>query len=141
MNPTDPTAFPASDTLGRATSRLSGSTLWKSLMVLFKARVVLLLLFAAVGGAFVASDGWPGTWNLITLVIPGAMAAAGASAINQYLEQELDARMERTRQRPLASRALMGRMRAFTFAVSSLQLSSTFPAPSFTPAFACIVIV
>jgi protoheme IX farnesyltransferase len=80
--------------------------LWKSLAVLFKARVVLLLLLAAVGGAFVASDGWPGSGNLIVLVTFGGVAAAGASAINQYLEQELDARMERTRQRPLASQAL-----------------------------------
>lgn len=106
MNQIDPVAYPASNKLGESASRRSGSSLWKSLLVLFKARVVVLLLFAAVGGAFVASDGWPGTWNLIVLVTFGGVAAAGASAINQYLEQELDARMERTKGRPLASHSL-----------------------------------
>jgi protoheme IX farnesyltransferase len=106
MKQIDPAVCPASDKLGRPGARPSNFSLWKSLVVLFKARVVLLLLFAAIGGAFVASDGWPGTWNLVILVTFGALAAAGASAINQYLEQGLDARMERTRQRPLASRSL-----------------------------------
>jgi protoheme IX farnesyltransferase len=82
-----------------------GVSLRKSLMVLFKARVVLLLLFAAVGGMFLVAGGWPGIGTLVLLLVTGGLAAAGASAINQYLEQELDARMERTRQRPLAARS------------------------------------
>ena len=85
----------------------AGVSLRKSLLVLFKVRVVLLLLFAAVAGAFITTSGWPGASTLAVLLIAGGMAAAGASAINQYLEQELDARMERTHRRPLAARAFI----------------------------------
>jgi protoheme IX farnesyltransferase len=75
-------------------------------LVLFKVRVVMLLLFAAVGGAFLAAGGWPGAGNLGVLLLIGGPAAAGASAINQYLERELDARMERTWQRPLVAESI-----------------------------------
>lgn len=67
----------------------------------FKLRIVGLLVFASLGGAFLGARGLPPLFNLATLVIAGAAAAAGASALNQYLERERDASMRRTRNRPL----------------------------------------
>jgi protoheme IX farnesyltransferase len=78
---------------------------WKEtiqlLVVLFKLRIVTLLLLAAAGGAFLGAPGWPGLGPLLLVLITGGMAASGASALNQYLERESDKRMGRTRKRPL----------------------------------------
>ncbi len=75
-------------------------------MVLFKVRIVFLLLLSALGGAFVASQGAPGVGPLILLAITGSLSAMGSSAINEYIERERDAQMLRTKKRPLASGAI-----------------------------------
>jgi protoheme IX farnesyltransferase len=75
----------------------------KTLSVLFKLRIVTLLLFAAVGGAFLGAGGWPGAGRLALLLLTGGLAASGASALNQYLERDSDALMTRTRKRPLVT--------------------------------------
>jgi protoheme IX farnesyltransferase len=93
-----------SDDFGVPLSTAAHPAVWRALIVLFKVRVVMLLLFAAVGGAFLAAGGWPGLGNLALLLVTGGLTASGASAINEYLERELDARMERTRgRRPLVN--------------------------------------
>ena len=78
----------------------------RTLSVLFKLRIVALLLLTAVGGAFLGAQGWPGLGTLTLLLITGGLAAAGSSATNQYLEQETDQRMLRTRHRPLVAGAI-----------------------------------
>jgi len=82
--------------------RLRQAWSWlKLLATLFKVRVVFLLWVAALGGAFLAARGLPDPKALLLLTFSGTLSAAGASAINQYLERERDLHMARTRGRPL----------------------------------------
>lgn len=81
---------------------------WRSwlqlVIVLFKIRIVFLLLMAATGGAFLAARGWPGLGPLVLLWLTGGAAASGASSLNQYLERHSDGEMKRTAaRRPLVN--------------------------------------
>jgi protoheme IX farnesyltransferase len=78
----------------------------RTAMVLFKLRVVFLLLLAAVSGAFLGAQGWPGLGPLLLLIVTGGLAASGASALNQYIERQADEAMSRTRNRPLVTGSL-----------------------------------
>lgn len=85
----------------------SGPGYWLGqLAVLFKVRVVALLLLAAIGGAFLGAGGRPMLVDLAVLALSGFSAAAGASAINQILERDVDGRMKRTLRRPMVTGSL-----------------------------------
>jgi protoheme IX farnesyltransferase len=70
---------------------------------LTKPRIVLLLLFTTVTAMVIAANGVPSLALLVPTIIGGAFAAAGSSAINQYCDRDLDAKMSRTARRPIPS--------------------------------------
>ena len=95
----------ASEETGRPPALSSESVGWRAtlrrLSVLFKSRVVALLVLAAIGGAFLGAGGWPGVGTMLLVIVTGWSAASGSAALNEYLEQEPDSIMARTRARPL----------------------------------------
>ncbi len=68
---------------------------------LAKPRIIPLLLITALGGMMMAERGWPSTGLVVLTLIGGALAAAGAGAINCWIDRDLDGAMLRTRRRPL----------------------------------------
>jgi heme o synthase len=82
--------------------RSAGSVL-RDYVTLTKPRIISLLLLTTVAAMFVADPSGPALSTLLWTVIGGYLAAGGAGAINHYLERDADARMARTRGRPLAS--------------------------------------
>lgn len=75
----------------------------KTYLELMKLRIVLLLCFTTLTTMIVAADGFPDASVLITTWVGGTLAAGGASALNQYLDRDMDARMARTARRPIPS--------------------------------------
>ena len=70
-------------------------------LVLTKPRVVLMVLVTTAVGFYLGSSGRLDLLRLFHTLLGTALAAGGTIALNQYLEREGDALMERTRLRPL----------------------------------------
>jgi protoheme IX farnesyltransferase len=68
---------------------------------LTKPRVTTLVLATTLAGFYLGSRGPLDTGLLIHTLLGTLLVAAGTSALNQYLERDADARMLRTRNRPL----------------------------------------
>jgi protoheme IX farnesyltransferase len=70
---------------------------------LFKARLTTLVLLTTVVGFYLGFRGPMNYLLMLHTLLGTALLAGGASALNQLLEQEYDARMRRTQSRPLPS--------------------------------------
>jgi len=77
--------------------------LLRDYVALTKPRIISLLLLTTVAAMFVADPAGPSLSTILWTMLGGYLAAGGAGAINHYLDREADARMARTRRRPLAS--------------------------------------
>src|SRR5713101_9820438 len=71
------------------------------LVALTKPRVVVMVLVTTLVGYDVGLTGSADYLRMIHLLIGTLLAAGGTLALNQYWERDIDARMERTRVRPL----------------------------------------
>ncbi len=95
------------------------------LAALTKPRVVAMVLVTTLVGYDVGLTGSPDYVRMIHLLIGTLLAAGGTMALNQYWEREVDARMDRTRARPLPAGRLQP-LEALGFGVALTMLGTAF---------------
>ena len=78
-------------------------SVFKSYISLTKPRIIELLLVTTVPTMFLASNGWPNWYLVLATLIGGALAAGGANALNNVVDRDIDALMDRTAHRPLVT--------------------------------------
>lgn len=86
----------------RAKTPLNTRQRAKDFLALSKPLIVGLLLITTYGGLVIGGKAWPSFPLTLWTLLGGALAAGGSSALNQYIDRELDKRMQRTAKRPLA---------------------------------------
>ncbi len=74
-------------------------------IVLIKPRITLLALITAIAGIYIAPVR-PDFYLFFYALVGITLLVAGASALNMFLERDIDGFMERTKDRPLASQRM-----------------------------------
>ena len=74
----------------------------KDFLALSKPLIVGLLLITTYGGLVIGGRAFPSLALTFWTLLGGALAAGGSSALNQFIDRELDKRMQRTAKRPIA---------------------------------------
>lgn len=99
-----------------APARPSLRTTVGAYIALTKPRIIELLLVTTVPTMVVAEGGLPSLWLMVATVFGGTLAAGGSHAVNMYIDRDIDALMERTKNRPLVTGVIPPR-NALVFAV------------------------
>jgi len=86
-------------------------------IALTKPRIISLLLWTTVTTMFVAQPSGLALSTILWTCLGGYLAAGGAGAINHYIDRDIDARMGRTRGRPIVS-GRVEPLRALIFGIS-----------------------
>jgi heme o synthase len=96
---------------------------WRDYVTLTKPRIMSLLLLTGGAGAFVGAGGVPSLGVFAVTMLGLALACGGASALNHYLDRDIDKLMgSRTERRPVASgRVPAGRALEFGLALSAFS--------------------
>ena len=97
---------------------------FNEIMEISKPRIVVLLVITAVTSMYAASKLVAGApeldyWSYLHIIIAGALASAGSSALNHYYDKDIDPKMTRTSTRPIPS----GRMKASHVFIYGLVVS------------------
>ena len=96
---------------------------WRDYYELTKPRVVMLIVFTAVVGMFLAVPGWPGVAAVVFGTAGIGLAASSAAVFNHVLDARIDIHMLRTRGRPLPQgRVSEGNALRFASAICVLSM-------------------
>ncbi len=85
----------------RITNPRTDTSIVKTYVELMKLRIVELLLVTTLPAMIAADGGWPGWWLVFATLFGGTLSSAGANAINQAIDADIDRVMSRTKGRPL----------------------------------------
>ena len=108
---------------GKPLAQRVAPRLWRDYYQLTKPKVVALLLLTAWVGMLLAEPTQASLDEMVLGLGGIGLLAAGAAAMNHSLDHGIDARMRRTRWRPVA-RGRIGSGQAMTFAASLALLAS-----------------
>ena len=78
----------------RITNPRTDTSLLKTYVELMKLRIVELLLITTLPAMVAAARGWPGWWLAFATLFGGTMSSAGANAINQAIDSDIDGGFE-----------------------------------------------
>ncbi len=89
--------------LDTANHTVSKPTLFSSFVAITKARLAISVVFSTVAGYLLGVNSWSSqNWLTLLFLIVGGYCMVGASNVfNQIIEKDLDALMDRTKNRPL----------------------------------------
>ncbi len=87
-----------------------GAAVARDMIGLTKPTIMSLLLLTAIGAMFLAARGVPSAGVVLAVLVGGACASGGASALNHYYDRDIDELMRRTRRRPLPARRVSTRV-------------------------------
>ena len=88
----------------------------------FKVRIGTAIMLTALAGIAVAPGPAPEPWQIMVLALAVLLSSASAGAFNMYVERDLDARMNRTRNRPFVT----GRFNASGYWLTGIVLLLVF---------------
>ena len=90
-------------TLNAQENQMSIKTLYADFVAITKARLAISVVFSSVAGYLVGfSEANPFSWTTLILLTIGGYCMVGASNVfNQIIEKDLDALMDRTKNRPV----------------------------------------
>ena len=69
----------------------------------FKLRIGTAIMLTALAGVAVAPGPAPAAWQIAVLALAVLLSSASAGAFNMFMERDIDARMDRTRNRPFVT--------------------------------------
>ena len=89
----------------KLTTTHSFKTIFQDFKEITKAGLAISVLFSSIAGYLLGfSNDFPFSWNTLIMLIIGGYCMVGASnAFNQVIEKDLDALMDRTKNRPVPS--------------------------------------